>query len=240
MEKGLATAIIAAVLGGAVGSGVTLAVSHPWTPEPETKAARQKRTLDDDTKRSRAESSDEAPGPTSRRSGSDDARFAALERRVKVLTAALAQQDQRGDGGSAAPGGAVDVADPVFEVAVMDIIDRVEAQKKEERDERRDEMRRQFSARMSDELETALGLTAEQKRKLGEVIAAHFDAIRALRDAEDRPATRAEWRKRIDAVTAQSEHELEAFLSPDQMSSYRELDAEQRIGGGWGRGRPDR
>jgi Spy/CpxP family protein refolding chaperone len=101
-------------------------------------------------------------------------------------------------------------------------------------------MRRQFSDRMTQRLETSLDLTEEQKQKLGAVIREHFDAIRAIREGENRPLTRAEWRDRIDAATAQSERKLEEFLSPTQLSTYRELDEDERIGGGWGNRRPER
>jgi hypothetical protein len=233
MAKDLLGVAIAAVLGGVVGSGVTIVVTRSLTPTPEPRASPE--THANDSNEGPADQPTEA-GPAT----NTQRRVAQLERKVRVLTAALAQRNAPADDGGPGSTRNLDVADPVFEVAVMDIIDRVEEQKEEDRDERRAEMRRQFTDRMSDQLETALGLTVDQKRKLGEVIAQHFDAIRALRESENRPVTRAEWRERIDGITGESERKLGEFLSPDQMATYRELDEGERIGGGWGRGRRGR
>ena len=231
MKQNLVVAGVAAVIGGAVGAGITLAAIG--TRQPPIVAAENGSS----EARHDREPSEE---PTTTDPGDEAAakRLASLERKVRLLTAAVQQRgEEHPDGGSL--GGEVDVADPVFEVAVMDIIDRVETAKDKERDARHDEMRQLYAQRASQELERKLSLTPDQKQQLTAVIQQHFEATRALRTAEDRPVTRSEWRERMDAITAASERKLEDFLSPQQLEQYRELDAEDRIGSGW-RGRSRR
>ncbi len=224
--------LVAATIGGAIGSAVALAVARGFSSPPVAQSEPERQR---DTKDQSESNANEDP-----LSRDDDVtrRVGQLERRVRVLTAAIARgpaPDESAEGARSPR--TLDVADPVFEVAVMDIIDRVDEQKEDERDERRAEMRRQFADRMSTQLEESLALTPEQKIRVGEVIQRHFDAIRALHDADDRPVTRADWRERAAAIRAESERKLGEVLSPEQMTTYRELDDEEKIGGGWSRGR---
>ncbi len=130
------------------------------------------------------------------------------------------------------------VAHNVFEAAVLDILDREQERKEEERTNRRVEVERARSTRMAEDLQSKLGLTADQKGKLATIVSAHFDALRALRESNDdsAPTTRREWRERTSQVNSQTEQKLAELLSPAQFSAYQELDGEDRITGGRGRG----
>ena len=91
-----------------------------------------------------------------------------------------------------------DVADPVFEAAVLDIMDRERERADGERETRRAELRTERRQRISESLATNLGLDEPQKARVGELISAHFDSMRALRsdDNPERPVTPREWREK--------------------------------------------
>ena len=86
MQKGLVAMALAGVLGGVVGSGVTVAITRGFTPR-----------ADRSTKE--ATPSQDARARPARARGEPDAtaeRVALLERRVRLLTAALAQRGSSG------------------------------------------------------------------------------------------------------------------------------------------------
>jgi uncharacterized Zn finger protein (UPF0148 family) len=165
--------------------------------------------------------------------------MAELERRVSLLTSALALKD----GGVALrneDGTSTDVADPVFEAAVLDIMDRQEERKESEDTERRSVERKERSHRFASRLNASMGLDPseeldeEQKEKIAEVVTSYFDRVREIRqgDPSERPVTRAEWRERMGDVTKKSEEELLSVLSPEQRTKYEALDDDEKIGFG--------
>lgn len=171
-------------------------------------------------------------------------RLASMERRLSLVTAALAQgQGVAVDGeldGSANPSQAmddVDVADPIFEAAVLDIIDRQEEREEEERDERRRTLRKERSERYAEALTEKLSLTDEQREKVAELVREHFESFRALRDRDNpnRPVTRSEWRKHMDEMNRRVDEKLAGLLGPQQFRAYEDLQPEDKIG--WRRGR---
>jgi len=170
-------------------------------------------------------------------------RVAALERRVSLLTAALARGQDVPAGDDADEGANLretDVADPVFEAAVLDIMDRERERADGERDARRADLRTQRVQRVSDALTVSLGLDEAQKAKMAELITAHFDALRALRsdDNPERPVTPREWREKAAEIDKRLQDALAQALTPKQLAVYQALDPDDQIGGGLGRGRP--
>jgi hypothetical protein len=164
-------------------------------------------------------------------------RLESLERRLSLLTLASARANgEAAEADGATPPSQADVADPVFEAAVLDILDRDQERKEGERSARRGEVQKERAARVSSNLTEKLGLNAGQQAKLLEVITAHYEAIQKLRDSDDGTLERSERRARWDELTQTSDKKLAEFLSPAQQAEYQKLDPADRLSSGRGRG----
>lgn len=233
--------VASAVVGGAVGSGVTLALRRPEAPKREAPASERRAPSV-----AEAEPADE-----------DDAlsqRLRSLERRVSLLTAALSKTgaavpppdgQQGANAGEGAPAeDPADVASPVFEAAVRDILDRVDDERRQERQERRGVFIEQGSHEISDRLGEKLGLSDDQRQKVAEIVKQTFESMGALRELppEERPKTPAEWRERREAQRKKTDEALARVLTPAQMESYRALPEDDQISARrqWTRGREGR
>lgn len=164
------------------------------------------------------------------------ARVRSLEQRVSLLTAALGQAQREGAADGAEPGSELskaDVADPVFEAAVRDILDRVNDERREQRTERTRQRAQYGAQRVTDHLTQELGLTEQQKQELLEIFKAHFEKLASLRDedAADAPATPGEWRARMTELRQTTDAKLEGTLTPAQLEKYRNLDTSEFFGG---------
>lgn len=226
---------LAAVLGGAVSGFVVTRFGHAEAPRAakETKDSRRAPPQDPDE-----EAEEEGDSEVEALRG----RLASLERRVSLLTAALARgQEAQADGEEEAGTNprSADVADPVFEAAVLDIVDRERERSDGEREARRAAQRTQRTARVSETLAGKLGLEEPQKVKVAELISAHFDALRALRsdDNPERPVTPREWREKAAAIEQELQENLKGVLSSQQLAAYQALDPDDQIGSGFGRPR---
>jgi hypothetical protein len=217
--------ISGAVLGGASGAGVAVYLVGRSVPPPAVAAP--------EPVEAEAVAEPEAP-----KNDGDAGRIASLERRLSLLTAAYSKLagDHAEPGAEPMPSQA-DVADPVFEAAVLDILDREKERQATERAERRAELQKERSERRAADLSTRLGLNANQTRDLTALMKDHLDAITKLRDGENPPQTRAEWRERVDALTRDSEQKLNSIFTPAQLAEYQKLDSDEKLGGGRGSGR---
>lgn len=201
-----------------------------------------------------AERGDDSSGAV-RRKGvdtdrSDDAstrqQIAALERRVSLLTAALARGDSslanEVDGKSGDVLDEVDVADPVFEAAVLDIIDRETGRQESERESRRAQLHAERGQRFSAELTEKLALDAEQQTVIAQVVTDHFTRFRELRNDEspDRPVTRRDFQTRMEEINKEALGQLKEVMTPAQFEKYQALDPDDQIGFGWGSQRRER
>jgi hypothetical protein len=233
--------LASAIVGGAVGTAGTLAVRGKPAPEAKRELVRD-------------EPGERHVAPAAPASAADDSaendlrvRVRSLEQRVSLLTAALAKnglEPPRGAGEGAEAAEDADVASPVFEAAVRDILDRVDDEQREERQARRGARMEEGAREISAELAAKLGLSAEQQQKLQEITKAHFAAFAAMRDEapENRPKTPEEWRERRNAQRTKTDEAVRALLTPEQMRAYEALPEDERLGGGrpWSRGRGDR
>lgn len=169
--------------------------------------------------------------------------IAALERRVSLLTAALARgdaslaKDTEGENGAILD--EVDVADPVFEAAVLDIMDRETGRQESERESRRTELHAERGRRLSSDLSEKLDLDTGQRAVIAQVVTDHFNRFRELRNDEspDRPVTRRDFQVRIEEINKEALTKLEEVMTPAQFEKYQELDPDDQIGFGWARGR---
>jgi hypothetical protein len=214
------------LLGGVVGGGaVRLTAPSPKAVRPIASAEPE----------STGESSD-----TETRIAQLERSVATLERERKLLKLAAAYGSAVGaaaDGG-APPSSVVD--DPVFQAAVRDVMDQVETEKRDERKTEREERRRKMADRFSDGLATTLGLSDAQKQKVAAAVQAYFEDMRALRDSENPPQSPSEWRQKMDELQKKRESELTQALTPEQKQKYDALDAEDKLGAGFGRRRGGR
>jgi hypothetical protein len=150
---------------------------------------------------------------------------------------ALADDEAQGDGGSTAGRHVID--EPVFELAVRDVVDRVDAERSADRRARRMERQNAAAKRMIERYAEELKLTADQKTKMEAIVREHLQAMTALRDSDGdagaAPASRDEWRERMRGMREQTEKKLSGVLDQTQMEKYRELRSEEGFGMGGGR-----
>lgn len=237
----LLASIPSALVGGLVGGIV--ASSMGAAPPPKTDQEKPKTES--------SESSDLDPRAVTRL----ETRLAELEGRVSALrrqreavaslkdyAKAMAEGDTEATGTKqpSAPG-VVDAEDPVFELAVRSVMDRVEWEKDEEKKVTRAQRRSERTQRHAELLTERLALSDEQAKAVGAALNKQMETFRKLREEgengeEERPATRAEWRERVGKIRSQTERELGEILDEEQMKGYRAFAEEEGVGpGGWGR-----
>jgi len=224
--------VVAAVLGGLggglVGARLTGSDGKPETA-PTKEEVREQGPEDQGADREGAERDGE-DGEVQALRG----RLASLERRISLLTAAMSRGEAVPEGEEGEAGQnprEADVADPVFEAAVLDIMDRERERAEGERETRRAELRAERTQRLSDGLAETLGLDPQQKEQVTGVISQHFDAFRELRadDNPDRPITPRQWRAKADELEQKLHQNLASVLTPKQMAAYRALDPDDQI-----------
>lgn len=176
-----------------------------------------------------------------------EGKLAALRRQqqsreqLKKYAESLAEDDGTGASKKRAPNGVVDGEDPVFELAVRSVMDRVDWEKDEQQKAERQQQRDERADRQTALLTERLGLNDEQSEAVSAVLVRQMDRFRALRDRDGnsegpRPATRSEWRQQITEIRKQTEDELLAVLTEAQMAEYRAVAEEEGIGArGFGR-----
>ena len=158
-------------------------------------------------------------------------KVARLSRRPPGVSALLAPAAGIGPEDAGAANTTPVVDDPVFEVAVRDIVDRVEEERSTERDVRRDEQRRRMAETWVNELGLELSLTEAQKTKVAEIVTQMFQRLRELRNMDAGTMRRSERVARMRAVSEDAEKNLSAVLDTHQMTAYRALDEDLRLTG---------
>ena len=226
-------AVVAAAL---IGGGVGGAVVHFAAPKNNAPAKT---------------SASAEPAPSATSTADLEKRLDALERNVSTLkrksaaaqalkeyASVMAKAD--GDGGAPNPHAmnpVVDAEDPVFDLAVRSVLDRVDWEKEEERRVNRATRRTARAQRQADYLTEQLGLTPSQRSEIEKILTERMEAFGRLRNPPDggsRPLTRRDWREAGSKIRADAEKKMETVLDESQMEKYRELDQEER---GRGRGR---
>lgn len=195
-------------------------------------------------------SAEAAPGdedaPATQPAGGDSERLRALEREVAQLkrksaaAQALAQyakgiSAQDGDGGAAVP--FIHPEDPVFELSVRSVMDKIDQERNEERQERRSERQRESVKRQTELLTERLKLNPGQVAEVEKILRERVERFRALRegDAGARPATRSEWRERMRSMQKETDDRFKDVLSESQMKDYEKFSEEEGFGRGGGR-----
>jgi hypothetical protein len=122
-------------------------------------------------------------------------------------------------------------ADPVFEAAVLDIIERAEEGRDSERDTKRDERARERAEAWANELTMRIGLSPAQTARLVEIQTQLRDELRARRS--DAPTgkyiSKEQRRAAVQAVRLRAEQDLREVLEPNQANEYDKLDSQLKI-----------
>jgi hypothetical protein len=163
----------------------------------------------------------------------------ALEQYARQLS--KGDDSTKADNGKTPAPGSVDAEDPAFELAVRSVLDRVDWERNEEQRLVREQRRSERAERQTKLLTERLVLSPEQASRVSEALTQQMDRFRALRegDGQGRPATRDEWRKRVDEIRGQTEKDLSGVLDDKQLEGYRAFVEDEGLGGpsGFGRGR---
>ena len=126
--------------------------------------------------------------------------------------------------------------DPVFEAAVRDVLDQVRVEQRSQRDTERETRRRESVTRWSGGLQPKLRLSDGQRQRIERIAEDYFAELRKLRDSDDRPQSRDEWRTKMQTLREQSNAKIGGLLDPSQRRDYQALDAEEQLGFGLGGG----
>jgi hypothetical protein len=213
---------LSALLGGAIGTLVTLSLSRN---QPAVVA------------RAEPLAAASAQLPTG---APLDGRVDALERSVRALalkeSVARAMQAATPEAAGTEQPPPADVApivdNPVFEAAVRDVMDRAEQERNLERETQRAEWRKRAAEEWGNNLSQKLRLTDIQKAKVIEIANGFWEKLRDARQGADAgpPPTREQRRQQLDALRQGAEAELAKVLDHSQLTSYQELDEASRLG----------
>lgn len=228
---------LAPAVAGAAGAALGVLVGLGWSAQSAPKAQSKPRVVAERGSVSSAQNADEL--------ASLSERVRSLEQRVSLLTAALGAQRRGGEDAPAAheaageaegnaPAGTqqpADVADPVFEAAVRDILERVDDERRQERTTRTQRRAKHGAERASERFSEELGLNERQKQELFEIMKKHYESVAALRDSDDQPGTPGEWRERTTELRRKTEEQIERALSPAQAEKFQTLDGSEFFGG---------
>jgi hypothetical protein len=213
---------ISALVGGAAGALLTLALARGSVSHVDTRAHPEP-----------------ASEPSQPRDSSVETRITSLERTVRALalkdSVARATPPAASIGGAAAPTPDANVAplvdNPVFDAAVRDVMERAEQERTLERETQRAEWRKRSAEEWGGKLSEKLRLTETQKAKVTAVAQTFWDRLRELRQTDaGPPPSRAEWRERVANLRKTSEAELAQILDHSQLTSYGELDETDKLG----------
>ena len=238
--------VVAALVGGVAGAAASWAINRP---EPGS-AKKSKLAGDDsaialDALAERVEGLEGELRALRSRNQSTD----ALRQYARALNRAGADSDS--DAGDRAPGKqaassdgfepVLDAEDPTFELAVRTVLDRVDWERQEEQRVNQTRRREERAQRQTELLAERLKLSAPQRERVQQILIDQMEKFRTLRSGENsgdpRPATRGEWRVRVESIRTDTENKLREVLDNAQMDSYRRFVEEEGFGsrGGWGR-----
>lgn len=232
MKSQIAFALCAGVVGGVAGGWL----SHSaFSREPSRPSSARGMVAQAEAREAAAEED------TSDEESALKERLRKLEHRLSLVTAAL----QKSKGGADEPfteetgseserPSATDVADPVFEAAVLDIVDRDRERKDEEKATWQKQLHAERGKRYAGELVDKLALSSAQQAEIAKIVEDHFEQLRAMRNDEspEQPSTRKEWRAARDKMNQALDDQLKAVMSADQFEKYQALDPDDQIGFG--------
>lgn len=163
------------------------------------------------------------------RASDEASRAAAMSPRVQVLPPAPASTEARAP--APVSDDSVPVASPVFEAAVIDIIERSGELREAERAAAKEEKQRQRDKYWADELTMRLGLTPAQTERLIAIqtqLTEELDRVRG-ETAEGRYIPREQRRAARQAARQSADEQLRAIFTRQQVAAYEALDPKLKI-----------
>jgi hypothetical protein len=236
-KRGMAELAGTALVGGAIGGLLVWLLMRPsdeiTEPKPDPDSA--------EVAAPTPPGDDPVPTVDADRVAALERKLATLERQVMTRQKLKAYADElQGGGGADANGSApppADPEDPAFELAVRSVLDKANYEREQEREQRREERREERVVRQVDYLADKLDLDDDQVAKVEEILLEQTEAFRALRDSDNRPVTRREWREAARNIRTQTTEKLGGVLSEEQFSAYGKLQEEEGFGRRGRRGR---
>ena len=156
--------------------------------------------------------------------------------RALELRRALAERSASPAPSGSAPAASRDAAlvdDPVFEAAVLDVVERAEQGRASERETRRDERRKGQLDRWANELVRELGLTPAQRDAVIAIRQQLSTAVRQRLDGDGGvELSRRDRRAAARGRPWRSRTKLRGVLDGRQMQAYDALDSELKLGRG--------
>lgn len=174
----------------------------------------------------------------------------AMERRVRALEDELqrirrhnetarvlgeyakAMAEAEGDAGAPKVTPVVDPEDPVFELAVRSVYDRLEQERRDERRARRAQRAEERARWQADFVAERLDLSPDVRDRFQRLLIEQMDRFRDLRHPDpdagtQRPRSRSEWRERVDAIRKETDEKLAEVLTDEQLEAYQEMREEE-------------
>ncbi len=173
-------------------------------------------------------------------------RLRKLEIGMRSVQARQAEQtkvdvyEEAGDDDASAKRITLSAADPKFQNAVRAVIDKTRWEEEQHEQDKREERRDRRIAAQVDELSKELDLSDEQADQVEIVLQGRAETFRELRESDERPVTRQEWRTKFKEIQADTREKLAAFLDDGQLEAYDKFQEQQGFGPWGGRPRPPR
>lgn len=232
IQKTSYVVLLSAALGAVAGAGSAALVARGDDEKPG--ASRKTQATERVSAEKPASTSDELA-----------ARVVELERRVSTMQSLMqrlvlgqrAEAEDDSTNGKPAGSGELDIADPVFEAAVADIIERDMDRRRAERQEKRRQQRGQEISTSVAELAQTLNLAPQQASQLTALLNEHWDELWQVRENPGPNLSREERRAKIDALVNATDAKFMQILNPRQAQEYSKLPNKQKIKIG---GRPER
>jgi hypothetical protein len=148
-----------------------------------------------------------------------ESRLRSLQKRVAEQATVDAREEPAEDGDDE---GRITLraTDPKFQSAVRAGIDSARSVEDDAKSDARDDRQDRRVAKQVDELAEKLDLSEEQTQKIEIALQTQSDAFGDLRESDDRPVTRKEWREKIGGLRAATRKELAGFLDAGQLEAY--------------------
>lgn len=217
----LLSAATGALAGGAVATVALSGVQAPNVTSGPQKTAKQ----------TKAEVEAAPVDDTARRLTELERRVAGLQSLQQLLARLRANSDSEDtpEGQPAPAASNVDVADPVFEAAVADIISRDREQREMARQEQRQQRREQRIEQSIARLGTALALQPNQTAGLTNLLRAHWGKLTEIREGPTADANPVEQRAQVDALVKKAEEAILQVLTPEQAARYKTLSKDEKL-----------
>lgn len=218
MTKILVYSVLAASVSGALGGALTASLLNGGDKKAPSKPVK-------DASRVEARAAEPAPDETSRRLTDVERQVASL-RTIQQRLMLERQAAEDDDPNHEAP--QLDVADPVFEAAVMDIIGRSSEKRRMERQEQRRQRRSQSIADSLGKLTQSVNLRPDQVNQLTEIMESHWDRLHELRETPPE-GDRAQRREQLMELTKSAEESVRKVLDSRQLAAYDALPQEAKL-----------